>query len=340
MKKVGIVLGAAAVAVLAGCKDPNYRGYSKTSQNEVKQTEEAPSAAPAPEEVKAAAPEPEPVVAEPAAQKPEPAVQKPEPAPVEETTDYIVQRGDYLAKISKKYNVTIAAIRRLNPQIKDDNVVRVGQKIKLPGKIDVGEQKTPTPTPAAAKKAPRAYKPYTGATKEYIVKSGDTLGGIAHAHGLRVRQLKELNGLKKDLIRVGQKLKVPAEKPVAARKAVPAEKKAAVQAPKAPAAAKPAEAPAPAAAPAEAAPVEPAAKAEEESTLPALDAPAAGPAASEPASATNEISYTVQEGEDLTDVAIKFSVSQGVIRDLNNLGDEPLKAGQVLKLPADAVEQQ
>ena len=210
MKKVGIVLGAAAVAVLAGCKDPNYRGYSKASQNEAKQAEEAPSAAPAPEEAKVAAPEPEPVVAEPAVQKPEPAVQKPEPAPVEETTDYIVQRGDYLAKISKKYNVTLAAIRRLNPQIKDDNVVRVGQKIKLPGKIDVGEQKTPTPTPAAAKKAPRAYKPYTGATREYVVKSGDTLGGIAHAHGLRIRQLKELNGLKKDLIRIGQKLKVPA----------------------------------------------------------------------------------------------------------------------------------
>lgn len=334
MKKVGIVLGAAAVAVLAGCKDPNYRGYSKTSQNEVKQTEEAPSAAPAPEETKVAAPEPEPVVVEPE-------TRKPEPAPVEETTDYIVQRGDYLAKISKKYNVTLAAIRRLNPQIKDDNVVRIGQKIKLPGKIDVGEQKAPTPTPVAAKKAPRAVKAYTGATKEYVVKSGDTLGGIAHAHGLRVRQLKELNGLKKDFIRVGQKMKVPAEKPAVAKKAAPAEKKAAVQAPKAQAAAKPVEkTPAPVAAPAEAAPVEPAEKAAEEPALPDLDTPVAEPAASEPASATNEISYTVQEGEDLTDVAIKFSVSQGVIRDLNNLGDEPLKAGQVLKLPADAVEQQ
>ena len=336
MKKVGIVLGAAAVAVLAGCKDPNYRGYSKTSQNEVKQTEEAPSAAPAPEEVKAAAPEPEPVVAEPAVQKPEPAVQKPEPAPVEETTDYIVQRGDYLAKISKKYNVTIAAIRRLNPQIKDDNVVRVGQKIKLPGKIDVGEQKAPTPTPVAARKAPRAYKPYTGATREYVVKSGDTLGGIAHAHGLRIRQLKELNGLKKDLIRIGQKLKVPAEKPAVAKKAASAEKKPAAQAPNAQAVPKPAEAPAPAVE----TPAETAEKPEEEPKLPDLDAPVVEPAASEPASPTNEISYTVQEGEDLTDVAIKFSVSQGVIRDLNNLGDEPLKAGQVLKLPADAVEQQ
>lgn len=336
MKKVGIVLGAAAVAVLAGCKDPNYRGYSKASQNEAKQAEEAPSAAPAPEEAKVAAPEPEPVVAEPAVQKPEPAVQKPEPAPVEETTDYIVQRGDYLAKISKKYNVTIAAIRRLNPQIKDDNVVRVGQKIKLPGKIDVGEQKAPTPTPVAARKAPRAYKPYTGATREYVVKSGDTLGGIAHAHGLRIRQLKELNGLKKDLIRIGQKLKVPAEKPAVAKKAASAEKKPAAQAPKAQAVPKPAEAPAPAVE----TPAETAEKPEEEPKLPDLDAPVVEPAASEPASPTNEISYTVQEGEDLTDVAIKFSVSQGVIRDLNNLGDEPLKAGQVLKLPADAVEQQ
>ncbi|HBJ59069.1 MAG TPA: hypothetical protein DDY72_01030 [Verrucomicrobia bacterium] len=337
MKKVGIVLGAAAVAVLAGCKDPNYRGYSSDSQDEVKQAQETPAGVSTVEPVQTIEPAPEPVVAEPAAKKVEPVVEPlpaPEPEPVEETTTYIVQRGDYLAKISKKYNVKISSIRRLNPQIKDDNVVRIGQKIKLPGKIDVGEQKAPTPTPHAKKPAP-AVKPYTGATKEYVVKSGDTLGGIAHAYGLRVRQLKELNGLKKDMIRVGQKLKVPAEKKSVAKKtapkAAPAVHKvepkpvAAKEEPKAPVSEPVATEAVPAAAP-----VEPSAQ----EAVPAPEEPGLDEAA------TNEISYTVQEGEDLTDISIKFSVSEGEIRNLNNLGDEPLKAGQVLKLPANAVEQQ
>lgn len=324
MKKVSIVLGAAAVAVLAGCKDPSYRSYSSVSQDEAKPAE----ATPAPEEVKTAEPEAAPVEAEPVEKTPAP---KAEVAPTaeEETTTYIVQRGDYLAKISKKYNVTIAAIRRLNPQIKADNVIRAGQKIKLPGKIDVGEQKMPAPTPAAKKAPATATQPYTGATKEYVVKAGDTLGGIAHAYGLKIRQLKELNGLQKDVIRVGQKLKVPTEKQVAAKKA---EAKPAV-------AEKKAEPKKAEVKPAETAPV-----AAEKAPAETVSEPAAetAPAAAEPAEAApaNEVSYTVLEGEDLTDVAIKFSVSQAAIRDLNNLGDAPLKAGQVLKLPADAEEQQ
>ena len=51
-------------------------------------------------------------------------------------TTYTVQRGDYLAKISKKFGVTIASIKRLNNLSEDS--LRIGQKLKLPGNIDVG----------------------------------------------------------------------------------------------------------------------------------------------------------------------------------------------------------
>jgi LysM repeat protein len=44
---------------------------------------------------------------------------------------------------------------------------------------------------------------------EYTVQSGDTLSAIAQAFGTTVRQLKEMNGLHSDIIRIGQKLKVP-----------------------------------------------------------------------------------------------------------------------------------
>lgn len=44
----------------------------------------------------------------------------------------------------------------------------------------------------------------------YRVKSGDVLGGIASKYGVSVKQLKEWNGLKGTMIRVGQKLKIHA----------------------------------------------------------------------------------------------------------------------------------
>lgn len=44
----------------------------------------------------------------------------------------------------------------------------------------------------------------------YRVKSGDVLGGIASSYGVSVKQIKEWNGLKGTMIRVGQKLKIHA----------------------------------------------------------------------------------------------------------------------------------
>ena len=167
------------------------------------------------------------------------------------------------------------------------------------------------------------------------MKSGDTLGAIAYSNGINIRQLKELNGLKKDVLRVGQKLKVPAEKVVAAKPAANAAPvKAAAKAAAAADAAKaaPAEAQAPAVAPAEAsAPAAPAAPAE---TTAAPEPPAA---ANEAAAATT--TYIVQEGDDITGVSIRFGVSAAVIRELNNLGEkDQLVPGQIIKLPADAQE--
>jgi LysM repeat protein len=47
--------------------------------------------------------------------------------------------------------------------------------------------------------------------KEYAVAKGDTLSRIARAHGMKVAQLREINGLKNDNLKIGQKLKVSGE---------------------------------------------------------------------------------------------------------------------------------
>lgn len=47
------------------------------------------------------------------------------------------------------------------------------------------------------------------AAREYTVQAGDTLGAIAKAFGVTPEALRAANGLKGDVIRVGQKLKIP-----------------------------------------------------------------------------------------------------------------------------------
>lgn len=45
--------------------------------------------------------------------------------------------------------------------------------------------------------------------KEYIIAPGDTLSVIAEKHGIAMAELRQLNGLKNDKLRVGQILKIP-----------------------------------------------------------------------------------------------------------------------------------
>ena len=344
INKFGLVLGVAAVATLSGCLDPKYNDRVEKAINGEATTiaEPAPDTTDTvvtpvsdtnpgeevtviavddtPVKVDAVDPKADTVVAPKADDKTaevkvdETAAPK---ADEELTTVYIVQRGDYLAKISKKYNVKIDAIKKLNPEIKADDVVRIGQKIKLPGKIEVGEQTVPAGAFKATAPAAKEYKPYEGATKEYVVKAGDTLGAIAYGNGINVRQLKELNGLNDNMIRIGQKLLIPASAP--AKASVPAVKKTEVKESVGSASSAPAE-PVPA-----------------EVTADAVAPEAAAPEVA-PAVVEEGPTHIVKEGEDLLGLALIYSLDPAEIRALNNLGENEntLKPGQVIKLPADA----
>ena len=366
MNKLAVVLGVAAVATLAGCKDPEYARNKPAAQDEVKSVATEPAeggeAVGGDQSVGAVAGETgatgEIVVSEdgktctcaPGAKHDKPCtcgasdckcpveasadgkaavatgaaagaaagVAAAEQAAEADYTVYIVQRGDYLAKISKKYNIKIDAIKKLNNMTSDN--LRLGQKIKLPGKVEVGAQEVPA---GAIKATPKkVYESYTGATKEYVVVSGDTLGKIAYSNGMNIRQLKELNGLTSDMIKVGQKLKIADGAKVEA-KAAPA--KAEVKA--APAKAAPAPVVVKAAEPAKVA--EPAASVDEAAPVAKVEEAAA-------AAADGATPYVVQEGDDLPTIAIEFRVPVARLRELNNLGEgDEVKAGQVLKIPAE-----
>ena len=361
--KFGLVAGAAvACVVMSGCKAPKAQSAERPVRPAPRIAEPTPAPAKAPKAVKQTpAPTPEPVRckcapgavhAAPCACGAPDCKCKVKPAEPEYTL-YRIKGGDMLSAICATYGLKQSKVLELNPGL-EPNKLFVGKKIKLPGKIELkdADAKSLAKQPAAKNQAKSAkasssrVSSYKGATKEYVVKSGDSLGKIAYSNGITIKCLKEMNGLKKNTIRIGQKLKIPAEKQksvAAAKKAAPAPAKAAPAAPVAEEA-KPAEAPvAPVEAPAapmEEAPAAPAAPAVEAAPAAPVDAPAAVEPVKEDASAADtasSLTHTVKEGEDTVSIAIMYGVSPSAVMDLNDLKNtDSLKAGQVLKLPANA----
>jgi len=84
-----------------------------------------------------------------------------------------------------------AALARQRGEIVSDLASRIKQE----------EARRPAPAPAVPA--------YDGPTKLYTVAPGDNLSIIAEAFGTKVQTVRDLNGLKNNNIRVGQKLKVP-----------------------------------------------------------------------------------------------------------------------------------
>jgi LysM repeat protein len=134
---------------------------------------------------------------------------KPVPAAPAATTDYTVVKGDSFSKIAKAQKVTVRALTEANPGV-DSAKLKVGQVLHVPQSTATAMAPSTTPSAPTAPKASPAKGSYT-------VKSGDTLGRIAKAHGTTVKALKAANGLTSDRIAVGAKLKLPgAKKPAVA----------------------------------------------------------------------------------------------------------------------------
>lgn len=98
---------------------------------------------------------------------------------------YTVKAGDTLYAIARRYNTTVARIAQAN-NIKNINLIRVGQKLTIPGT-------TPAPKPSP--------------TTTYTVKRGDTLYAISRKYNTTVARIAQANNIKNiSLIRVGQRL--------------------------------------------------------------------------------------------------------------------------------------
>ncbi|RHW37239.1 peptidoglycan endopeptidase [Neobacillus notoginsengisoli] len=122
---------------------------------------------------------------------------------------YTVVKGDTLGKIAIAKKTTVADLKKWN-NLKSD-LILIGQKLTVSAPATPSQPVTPKPAaPAPVKPAQPAPTPAAPAKYQtYTVKSGDTLGRISIQFKTTVSELKALNKLTSDLIRIGQVLQVP-----------------------------------------------------------------------------------------------------------------------------------
>lgn len=92
---------------------------------------------------------------------------------------YTVQKGDTLYSISKKMNIPIETIKKINKL--DNNNLSIGQILYLNEKDNPEEE-------------------------YYVVQKGDTLYSISKKFQMKIEELKKLNDISSDILQVGQVL--------------------------------------------------------------------------------------------------------------------------------------
>ena len=107
-----------------------------------------------------------------------------------EDSFYVVQQGDNLSTIAKKYNVSIDDLKQWNDL--SDNTIQLESKLKIADIInDTKEESTPK---TEIKNV------------EYVVQRGDNLSSIAKKNNVAVSDLKTWNDLSDDAIQLGDKI--------------------------------------------------------------------------------------------------------------------------------------
>jgi LysM repeat protein len=117
---------------------------------------------------------------------------------------YTVQAGDTLGSIARRFNTTVQAIVAAN-QLRDVNLIFVGQVLTLPGGIGAPPAATAAPG-ATAGPTVTATPLAPGQTISYVVQAGDSLIRLARRFGTTPERIRQLNNLTGDVIFVGQTL--------------------------------------------------------------------------------------------------------------------------------------
>ena len=102
---------------------------------------------------------------------------------INEESVYVVEKGDTLYSIAKKYNTTVDKLKEYNSLTND--ILSIGMNILIPSDTN-----------------------YLEDIIIHTVTSGDSLWGIANKYNTTINDIKKLNNLVSDLLIIGQELQV------------------------------------------------------------------------------------------------------------------------------------
>jgi LysM repeat protein len=140
-------------------------------------------------------------------------------ADVQPATTYVVKAGDSLWSIAKKNHLATAELAAANG-ISANAVLKPGQKLKIPGapSSPTAAAMAKGPAPMAGKSgdsgttaAPAAKaRPADGGAVKHVVKSGETLGGIAKMYEVKASDIAVANSISDPAkIKAGMELIIP-----------------------------------------------------------------------------------------------------------------------------------
>ena len=127
---------------------------------------------------------------------------------------YVVQNGDTLWELARRFDTTINELCKLN-KISKDSILRIGMELEVP---KVGDS-----VMSITKESAAVYQPtdFEGTGQVYRVVSGDSLSKIANQYDVTVAAIKATNGLSSDTILIGQELLIPVDGTVEIQSAEP-----------------------------------------------------------------------------------------------------------------------
>jgi len=129
-------------------------------------------------------------------------------------TKHIVQKGETLFSIAKKYGLSLSDLRQIN-NLKTFRLDAGGVLNIKKGSTSSASTLPPTaePTPTASPSVPSTTSTTTGTTSTsnkvlHTVKPGETLYAISRRYGLSIQQVKTMNNLPDNTVKLGQVLTI------------------------------------------------------------------------------------------------------------------------------------